>query len=238
MMFAVVPLIPIVFVGGGIVVVGGLVWLAYRWLRRDQHRDMIVLMGPKSQGKTEFKSALRKEDFNPDRLGTGQKMDADRFNIGEDDIGCKKIVTCDADGAGNNIRDYTKHILEYIDNKCPEFVLLVLVLSQERLQERGVQSVIETLGEYLDYLAQACDNDLRKAMQQRYKEGCWAYAIAITHCAKPTSDDKKCLEQIVTSMEKYKGHLRQMGISCFELSDSKGRKGTIRWVVKLLKEIH
>lgn len=238
MMFAVVPLIPIFWVGGGIVVVGVLAWLAYRWLKQDPHRDMIVLMGPKMQGKTEFKSALLDEDFDCHREGTGRSVTTDKFNVGEDDIGHKKIVTCDSDGAGDNISNYAKHIIKYIDEKHPEFVLIVLVLSQNRLQERGVQSIIDTLGEYLHYIAQACDEDLCKGMQQRYKEGYWAYALAITHCAKPTPDDEPRLDQIATAIEKYKGYLRRMNVSCFELSDSRGRKGTIRWIVKLLQEIH
>jgi hypothetical protein len=238
MMFAVVPLIPILWVGGGIVVVGILAWLAYRWLKKDPHRDMIVLMGPKTQGKTEFKAALLDEDFDSNRMPTGPRMNVNKFNVGEDDIGHKKIVTCDSDGADVNICNYARQIIEYIDKKHPEFVLIVLVLSQNRLQERGAQSIIDTLGEYLYYIAQSCDKDLCKGMQQRYKKGYWAYAIAITHCAKPTSDDEQRLAQIVAAIEKYKGDLRRMNVSCFELSDSNGRKGTVRWIVKLLKEIH
>ena len=241
MMFAVGPLV-IPFLVGGVLLIAVIAWFAYKWLKEDPHRDMVIFMGPKEQGKTELKFALLKKGFNENRQGTGRRVFKEKLIIDDDDIGRKKIVTLDCGGDGPFISGYVSEVGQYIAEKRPEYVLIVLVMKRSFLQQ-DVVSVSDKLGEYLDFITKAFDNNDCKPMEKRYHDGFWAYAIATTHCDKLTSDEEQKLSQIEERVGKrYSGKLRRMvdrkRDGCFELSEKKYRNQAIVWIVNILKAMH
>ncbi|MGN0852140.1 MAG: hypothetical protein ACI4Q3_02050 [Kiritimatiellia bacterium] len=244
MMFAAVPVIavPIWIVVGCVSAIFAYM-AAHKWLKKDSHRDMIIFMGPKGQGKTELKSALLKQGFNENRQGTGVRVYNEKYSIDEDDIGCKKIVALDSGGEETHIRDYVNKAVEYIDEKRPDYVLIVLVLKRDFLQG-DIVSVSDKVGEYLYYITEAFDKNDCKSMQKRYQDGWWTYVIATTHCDRPTNDEKQKIAQIEERIDekRYRGLLghfvdRKLN-GYFELSRSEFRKQAIIWIVKILKLMH
>jgi len=238
MMLAVLPLLALPVLA----IVVAVAWFAYKWLKTDPHRDMVILMGPKSQGKSELKSALMKQGFKEMRPGTGVAVLKSKYTVDEDDVGCKKIVTFDSGGEGSNIRDYVNKVVDYIDEKRPEYLLVVLVIQRLYLQ-KDIIDVSDLLGEYLDYIVKGFDQSTCENVKKRYRDGFWAYAIATTHCDKLTCDESQNLSQIEARVEKrYSGRLRRMDgkkkEGVFELSKTQSRNRAISWVVGILKDMH
>ena len=132
-MFAFVPLVVIgLWIGGS--VLGGvaitlLAWKARRWFKKDPNKDMVIFMGPPQAGKSELLAALKGENFDSKRQGSGVRF----FKYG-----VKDFVVCDSGGNGNNIKNYADHVVEDIREKQPNFVLVVLVTNVQDINWSGL----------------------------------------------------------------------------------------------------
>ncbi len=232
MMFAVVPVVIVV----SVVCASAIgVFLAWKWLASDKHKDIVVFMGPKAQGKSEFMSALLREPFNPDREGTSPRIKLKKCAVEGKNLGKhKKVVVFDSDGARNNIKSYVKGLVNYINRVSPEYALVVLVINREFLSQE-VMDAADELGEYLDFWVTRC---CKKVKAKDIKMG---YALALTCCKKATENEDWWLQEVSKELENYKGNVKRMDdkeIACFELSEEESRRGAITWVTKTLKRLH
>ena len=210
-------------------------FLARKWLASDKHKDIVVFMGPKAQGKSEFMSALLGEPFNPDREGTSPSIKSKECAVEDDDLGKhKKAIVFDSDGASNNIKSYVKGVVDYINRVSPEYALVVLVINRAFLSKEVVEAADE-LGQYLYFWVTKCCEEIKS------KDIKMGYALALTCCKKATENESWWLREVSKELESYKGSVRRMDdkkIACFELSEEKSRRGALKWVSDTLKRLH
>ena len=241
------PIFPIIaiFSGSGLAAVMLLAWKWLKWLKKDPNKDTVIFFGPKQGGKSELLSALKGEAFDPKRTGTGMRILK---------IGVKDFLVSDSDGARKNIKTYTDRMVEYIKEKQPNFVLVVLVVNVQDLgllNGKGVSvEQMDMLAEYLDFFTTTSEDEfnaegkIKKVLgenyfAQRYNDGHWAYAIIGTHLAKM---DKSIvadgLANISRHLDQYSRKMRFAGADAFELSENKMRKSTVCFIGKLLERVH
>ena len=252
-MFAVAPLIVYGIWIGGAAVIGGIAslfaWKARRWFKKDPNKDMVIFMGPKEGGKTELLAALKGNNFDPKRQGTGFRTNFE--------CGFKDFVACDSGGDAKIIKVYTDKIVEYVKEKQPNFVLVVLVTNVQDISWSGLPppdgksslGQIDLLAEYLDFFTTSCEEECRtnkiktmlgeNCFTKRYDNGHWAYAVIGTHLAKM---DKATvtggLTNLTRHLDQYRRKMCFAGTGVFELSEKKMRNSAVSYIEELLKRLH
>jgi hypothetical protein len=208
---------------------------ARKWLASDKHKDIVVFMGPKMQGKSEFVAALRREPFDPNRDGTSPSIGSKECAVEDDDLGKhKKAIVFDSDGASNNIKSYVKGVVDYINRVSPEYALVVLVINRAFLSEEVVVAADE-LAEYLYFWVTSCCKEIKS---KNLKMG---YALVLTCCKKTTENEDWWLREVSKRLEDYKGNMKRMDgkkPAYFELSEEKSRNEAIKWLSDTLKRLH
>ena len=234
--------------GAGCLLSAVVIHRAIKWFKSDPHKDLMFFMGPKESGKSEMIAALKREPFNPNRIGTGLVMDAPdedtTFGYGANKFFC----TMESGGEGNLIEKFSQHVADYIGRKRPEYVLLTLVVDVNKISEK---TIIE-IGEYLNHFNAVCESEPRwwqhvvnfdycKYFNGTYNIGRWGFTIVGTHTGKATQKQEVTLEKLGKTMceRGYAGKLRWVkGVGLFELSDRVQRNKVICWVEKKLKLLH
>ena len=234
MMLAVVPVVIAIPVALACATAIG-AFLARKWLASDKNKDIVVFMGPKAQGKSEFMSALLGEPFNPDREGTSPSIKSKECAVEDDDLGKhKKAIVFDSDGASNNIKSYVKGVVDYINRVSPEYALVVLVINRAFLSKE-VDAAEEEVGQYLDLWVTRCCKEIKS---KNLKMG---YALVLTCCKKTTENEDWWLREVSKRLEDYKGNMKRMDgkkPTYFELSEEKSRNEAIKWLSDTLKRLH
>ena len=167
-------------------------------------------------------------------------------------------MACDSGGDASNIKLYTDKMVEYVKEKQPNFVLVVLVTNVQDFNWSGLPppnekvsfEQIDSFAEYLDFFTATCDEECRtenkiKTMlgenyfTKRYNNGHWAYAIIGTHLGK--MDEATItggLTNLTGHLDQYRRKMSFAGTGVFELSQKKMRNSAVYYIRKLLERLH
>ena len=244
------PLIPIVI---AVCAIGAAFAIAelIKWLKIDPNRDVVMFLGPKEGGKTECMSAMRQEEFNQNRTGTGVRVDRNKFKLDEADFGVKKMIAFDSGGEENNIKNYCNKVFDYVDSKKPDYLLLVLVADVSKINQDNVNDTADEIAIYLNCIHRICEktNNCEKTnkfnkTKEAYENGRCGYSILWTHgdaMKKNELEANKALLSIVQArVDKKKGKVRNLNKEnrIFDLSQKPQRDDVIKFVAEGLKTLH
>lgn len=210
---------------GGIV--GGMFVAALNEARKYKNSkpdtDMVVLMGPKESGKSELIAALKNCPFDPNRVGTGARMDPpgidETFSYGDR----KTFCTMESGGEGNLIPNFSDKVAKCIVKRRPRYVLLTLVVDVNKMSEPTVE---EDLGQYIHYFKTICEEKPSWLSYNRYmffyeayQKGNWGFAIVGTHAKGQSQTVQASLEKLSERLETHAGCFRRIkGVGFLELS--------------------
>ncbi len=216
------------------------------WMKSDPNRDVVLFMGRKQTGKTESLSALRGEKFNPERSGTGTRVDIEKMSLcgQETTIGNKRIASIDSGGEeDDHMTNLIKASVKYLEEKWTEYFLLLLVVDLRKLD----QGTIDATALRLALFAGDIENKYGKGskcptLKKRYDAGRCGYAIIGTHKGQLGAiTDTVQLADIAKAIAKKKRKFRclyESSIECFELSEDKDREKLCTWLMNTLKRLH
>ena len=206
----------------------------WKWLVHDTHRDVIVLLGPKESGKTEFLSALKGEMFEPDkRLGTGTQVKSDDLAVGE-----KKIICLDSGGEKNNTVNVITKCIDQMKKHSAEYLCILFIVDLTKIDE----GVVWDLAGRIRYFDQRLIKD--KRFKTMYQDGKCGYALVGTHAGDHENiSNDVMLSRLVEKVDKKRGSFRCLNvkrtpIEFFELSEDSGRKSSGEWLLKTMKKFH
>ena len=231
---------------GLLIAAGGVIAAFVEWMKSDPHRDVVLFMGCKQTGKTESLSALRGEKFNPERQGSGLRIDIEKMSLcgQETPMGNKLITSIDSAGEDDHSKTtLIKASVKYLEDSKTEYFLLLLVVDLRKLDQETIDSTAERLALLAGDIENRYGNGSRCVnLKKRYDEGCCGYAIVGTHAKQAGAETNAAkLSQVARNFAKKKRKFRclyENAVECFELSENKERERLCTWLMDTLKRLH